>query len=203
MDFAEMAPYYENMLTERFGEALAFANEVHRGQLRKGTQVPYIAHLMGVASIALNFGADEDEAIGALLHDAVEDQGGPPMLEEIRRRFGPRVAEIVDGCTDSWTTPKPPWLPRKRAYIDHVRSASASVRLVSAADKLYNVRAIVRDYRRVGDAVWLRFSASPADVLWYYQSLAEIFSQGRDDAIGGELKRAVAELRGIVEGTRP
>ena len=195
--------YDEKVLTERFGEALAFANRVHRGQLRKGTKVPYMAHLMGVASIALNFGADEDEAIGALLHDAVEDQGGLPMLEEIRRRFGSRVAEIVDGCTDSWTTPKPPWLERKKAYLEHARNASASVRLVSASDKLYNMRAIVSDYRRVGEAVWARFSAPPADVLWYYQSLADVFRREADGGVADELARAVDELRGIVEGIRP
>lgn len=195
--------YDERVLTERFGEALAFANRVHRGQLRKGTQVPYMAHLMGVASIALNFGAGEDEAIGALLHDAVEDQGGLPMLAEIRRRFGTRVADIVDGCTDSWTTPKPPWLERKKAYLEHVRNASASVQLVSASDKLYNVRAIVRDYRRVGDAVWARFNASPADILWYYQSLTEVFRREADGGVADELARAVDELRDIVEGICP
>lgn len=195
--------YDEKVLTERFGEALAFANRIHRGQLRKGTKVPYMAHLMGVASIALNFDADEDEAIGALLHDAVEDQGGLPMLEEIRRRFGSRVAEIVDGCTDSWTTPKPPWLHRKKAYLEHARGASASVRLVSASDKLYNVRAIVRDYRQVGEAVWARFSAPPADVLWYYQSLTDVFGREKDGGVADELARAVDELRDIVEGSRP
>jgi (p)ppGpp synthase/HD superfamily hydrolase len=133
----------------------------------------------------------------------VEDQGGMPMLEEIRRRFGARVADIVEGCTDSWTTPKPPWLERKKAYINHVRNASASVRLVSASDKLYNVRAIIRDYRRIGGAVWARFSAPPADVLWYYQSLAKVFGQGRGGAIADELEQTVAELRGIVEDSRP
>src|SRR5205085_11747027 len=122
-------------LTQRFEEALAFAARLHKSQLRKGTGVPYVSHLLAVAGIALEHGADEDEAIAALLHDAIEDQGGAATREEIRRRFGDRVVGIVDGCSDTDVSPKPPWRERKEAYIAHVRDASPSVRLVSAADK--------------------------------------------------------------------
>src|ERR1051325_12202408 len=129
-------------LTSRFEDALSFAARLHSGQLRKGTAIPYVSHLLAVASVALEHGADEDEAIAALLHDAVEDQGGAPTREEIRRRFGDRVVEIVDGCTDAETVPKPPWRERKERYIAHVAEASPSVRLVSASDKLHNARSI-------------------------------------------------------------
>src|SRR5262249_41201230 len=138
-------------LSSRFREALVFAAELHRDQVRKGTTVPYVAHLLGVAGIVLEHGADEDEAIAALLHDAVEDQGGPPTREAIRRRFGERVAAIVDGCTDADKTPPPPWRARKEACVAHVRHASPSVLLVSAADKLHNSRAILNDYRLDGE----------------------------------------------------
>ena len=159
------------MFSERFTNALTFAAQLHATQTRKGGEVPYIAHLLGVASIALEYGANEDEAIAALLHDAIEDQGGAATREEIRRRFGDTVTEIVDGCTDSDTTPKPPWRQRKQAYIAHIPKASASVLLVSAADKLYNSWSILKDYRLIGDAVWERFQGGKDGTLWYYRSL--------------------------------
>src|SRR5919202_957739 len=144
-------------LTRRFEEALTFAARLHSAQVRKGTTVPYVSHLLAVAAVALEHGADEDEAIAALLHDAVEDQGGAATREEIRRRFGDRVAEIVDGCTDAETTPKPPWRERKERYVSHIASAPPSVRLVSAADKLHNARSILADLRTCGEGVWDRF----------------------------------------------
>ena len=145
-------------LSPRFDQALHYAALVHAGQSRKGTDIPYLAHLLGVASIALEHGANEDEAIGALLHDAGEDAGGDGRIEDIRHRFGDAVADIVQGCTDAVTLPKPPWRKRKEDYIAHVPKASASVRLVSASDKLHNARAILRDYRRLGEALWPRFN---------------------------------------------
>jgi len=148
-------------LGDRFTDALAYATGLHARQRRKGTDVPYIAHLLGVAAIVLEDGGDEDEAIAALLHDAVEDQGGQPTLAAIRARFGARVAEIVLGCTDADTVPKPPWRWRKEQYIAHVRHASASVRRVSLADKLHNARAILHDQRQIGDAVFARFAGGP------------------------------------------
>ena len=181
-------------LSARFEEALTYAARLHAGQLRKGTKIPYVAHLLSVASIALRHGADEDEAIAALLHDAVEDQGGAATREEIRRRFGENVARIVDGCTDTDVTPKPPWKPRKEAYIAHVREAPPSVRLVSAADKLDNARAILADYRLVGEALWKRFTGGKAGTLWYYRSLVRTFRETGSSPLVDELDRVVSEI---------
>lgn len=185
-------------LSERFIEALVFASQLHANQTRKGSGVPYIAHLMGVASIALEHGANEDEAIAALLHDAIEDQGGEATREEIRRRFGDTVTEIVNGCTDSDTTPKPPWRQRKEAYIAHIPKASASVRLVSAADKLYNARSILNDYRLLGDTLWERFQGGKNGTLWYYRTLVTAFRSLESTPLIDELERVVSELEELV-----
>ncbi len=179
------------ILSSRFREAFIYASELHADQVRKGSGVPYLAHLLGVASIALEYGANEDEAIAALLHDAIEDQGGAATREEIRRRFGETVAAIVDGCTDTDQTPKPPWRERKQAYLDHITTAIASVRLVSASDKLYNARSIVKDYHLVGEAIWERFTAGKTGTLWYYRELVEAFKQG-------EITPLIEELEGVV-----
>jgi (p)ppGpp synthase/HD superfamily hydrolase len=180
-------------LTERFDEAVRYAREVHAGQSRKGSNVPYIAHLLGVASIVLDDGGSEDEAIAALLHDAAEDCGGRPRLEDIRARFGDAVAKIVEDCTDSWETPKKPWAERKQAYAQHARTLPPSSLRVSAADKVHNTYAILRDLRNDGDAVWSRFNASADDVLAYYQALVRSYRE----AGGGKL---VDELARIVRG---
>jgi (p)ppGpp synthase/HD superfamily hydrolase len=164
-------------LTERFGQALLFAFELHNGQQRKGSQTPYIAHLLGVASLVLEDGGDEDEAIAALLHDAPEDQGGRETLEQIRIRFGERVAEIVDGCTDTYDIPKPPWRQRKDDYLAHLRTASPSVWRVSLADKLHNARTILVDLHNLRGQVWLRFNGGKAGSLWYYRTLVQIFQE--------------------------
>lgn len=187
----------------RFEEALVFASELHSSQVRKGTTIPYIAHPLAVASIVLEYGGDEDEAIAALLHDAIEDAGGAPTRDEIRSRFGDRVTEIVEGCTDSWVEPKPPWLERKKAYIEHVVSASASVRLVSAADKLHNARAILKDYREIGEALWSRFTGGKVGTLWYYRSLVAEFRKVDPNPLVEELARVVAKLAGLVEKASP
>jgi GTP pyrophosphokinase len=181
-------------LTNRFEDALVYAVRLHAEQLRKGTLVPYASHLLGVASIALEFGADEDEAIAALLHDAVEDQGGAPTLAKIRARFGDKVADVVQGCSDSEVVPKPPWRARKEAYLRHIGAASASCRLVSAADKLHNARAINSDCRRLGPEIWKRFNAPREDLLWYYRSLVEAFRKAGGGALAEELAVAVAEM---------
>ena len=185
-------------LGPRFLRAFDFAFEKHQGQTRKASSVPYISHLMGVASLVLEFGGDEDMAIAALLHDVVEDCGGVPMLKEVRRRFGSRVAKIVDGCTDSDTYPKPPWRERKEAYIRHLKTADAETRLVSAADKLHNVRAIVSDYREVGEAIWARFSGGREGTLWYYRSLLQEFL-GKPNRLIRELGLTVCELESLAE----
>jgi (p)ppGpp synthase/HD superfamily hydrolase len=190
-------------LTSRFEEALNFAVRLHAGQLRKGTKIPYVAHLLSVASIALQHGADEEEAIAALLHDAVEDQGGAKTRDEIRRRFGDRVTAIVDACTDSDVTPKPPWKQRKHAYIAHVRTASPSVRLISASDKLDNARAILADYRSVGESLWKRFHGGREGTLWYYRSLVETFRAAGSNALVEELDRVVTEIERLAGAEPP
>ncbi len=182
------------LLSPKFEQALRYASVVHAGQMRKGTDVPYVAHLLGVTAIALEYGATEDEAIGALLHDAGEDAGGQGRIEDIRFRFGHAVAEIVQGCTDTVQSPKPAWLERKKAYIAHVADASASIRLVSASDKLHNCRAIVRDLRIHGDAVWDRFAGGKQGTLWYYQALVEEFRKADDNELVQELARTVQEM---------
>ena len=141
---------------------MTYAHDVHQGQFRTGTGVPYIAHVLGVAAIAMEYAGSEDEAIGALLHDAAEDGGGEATLAEIRARFGDAVADIVLGCSDSLVEDpedKLPWRDRKENYLAHLENASQSVCLVSAADKLHNVRSIIRDYHEHGDAIWMRFRA--------------------------------------------
>ena len=181
-------------LSPKFDQALHYAVLIHAGQKRKGTEIPYLAHLLGVVSIALEHGANEDEAIGALLHDAAEDAGGRGRIEDIRHRFGDAVAEIVEGCTDSEVVPKPAWRKRKEDYIAHLPSASASVRLVSASDKLHNARAILRDYRRHGEELWSRFTGGKEGTLWYYRSLVDAFAAADNNELVDELDRMVSEI---------
>lgn len=185
-------------LSARFEEALIFATRLHAGQTRKGTQIPYISHLLAVTGIVLEHGADEDEAIAALLHDAVEDQGGRATLEEIRDRFGDRVAEIVTGCTDSWTMPKPPWRPRKEAYLARLRQASSSVRLVATADKLHNARTILSDYRVLGESLWSRFTGGKEGTLWFHRALVEVLEEAGPSLLAQELGQVVLEIERIV-----
>jgi (p)ppGpp synthase/HD superfamily hydrolase len=187
-------------LGPRFLRAFAFAAEKHKHQTRKASTIPYIAHLMGVASLVLEAGGDEDLAIAALLHDVVEDCGGAPMLQEIRHKFGERVAKVVDGCTDADTYPKPPWRERKENYVRHLKKADADTRLVSAADKLNNVRSILSDYRAIGESVWSRFNGGREGTLWYYRTLRDVFLRHKPNRITRELELAVSELEGLVEG---
>jgi (p)ppGpp synthase/HD superfamily hydrolase len=195
-----MKPKRQNVtpLGARFERALVFATQKHAGQHRKGSTVPYVAHLLGVASLVLEAGGDEDLAIAGLLHDVVEDCGGAPMLKEIRRRFGKRVAHVVDGCTDSDVESKPPWLERKKAYIAHLRTADPDTRLVSAADKLYNVRSIVGAHREVGEKVWERFRGKRDGTLWYYRALLDEFKRKKATPLIRDLERAVIELEQVV-----
>ena len=181
-------------LSARFDEALKYAHEVHRGQTRKGTEAPYIGHLMGVSSIVLDDGGKEDEAIGALLHDAAEDHGGRTRLDDIRARFGDAVAKIVEDCTDSWETPKRPWLERKRAYAEHAATLAPPSLRVAAADKVHNAYAILRDLRNSGERVWERFNAPPDDVISYYEALVRAFRHAGGGSLVDELDRIV---RGI------
>jgi (p)ppGpp synthase/HD superfamily hydrolase len=182
------------LLTERFTDAVGFARRVHQGQLRKGAATPYLSHPLAVASLVLEDGGDEDEAIAGLLHDAVEDGGGKPVLEQIRSDFGDRVASIVWACSDTDQEPKPPWKERKTAYLEHVRKASADVRRVSSADKLHNARAILKDYREIGDELWSRFSATRDETLWYYRELVKAFQEAGGGRLTDELGRVVSQL---------
>ncbi len=180
--------------SKKFVAALCYAAEVHAKQFRKRTGRPYIGHLLGVTSVTTEYGGDEEMAIAALLHDAVEDQGGLPRLRAIRRKFGKRVARIVDGCTDSYTQPKRPWLERKRAYIARLEKESAEVRLVSAADKLCNVRETLHDVRVQGENVFERFDGQKEGTLWYYRELVRVFRKAGENPLIEELDRAVTEL---------
>ena len=178
----------------RFLRAFELAANKHKYQTRKASTIPYIAHLMGVASVVLESGGDEDLAIAALLHDVVEDCGGAPMLKEVRRRFGSRVAKIVDGCTDADTYPKPPWRERKENYIARLREEDADTRLVSAADKLNNVRSILSDYREIGESVWSRFNGKREGTLWYYRTLREEFLRDKPNRVTRDFALAVGKL---------
>jgi (p)ppGpp synthase/HD superfamily hydrolase len=181
-------------LSRQFEKALIYATRIHGGQLRKKTRIPYIAHILGVAALAMEYGANETEAIAALLHDAVEDCGGAKRLRDIQRKFGKDVARIVEGCTDTDQTPKPPWLERKKAYVAHVRHASMPTKLVSASDKLHNVRAILMDYRKEGEGLWSRFNRGKQGALWYYRALVNAFGGKRIQPLVQEIDRTLTKL---------
>jgi len=190
-------------LTHKFNEALSMAVELHDGQTRKGTQVPYVSHLLGVCAIVLDCGGDEDEAIAALLHDAVEDQGGAPTLARIRLSFGDHVAEIVDGLSDAYgqrDEPKAPWRERKDAYLAGLPHHSKSALLVSAADKLYNARSILRDFRELGEDVWPRFNGGRDGTLWYYRTLLEALEVDGPATLVREFRRVVEEIEALAAG---
>jgi (p)ppGpp synthase/HD superfamily hydrolase len=181
-------------LSPTFDDALSYASRLHREQIRKGSGTPYVAHLLSVCSRVLTHGGSEVQAIGALLHDAAEDQGGQATLDEIERRFGPAVAEIVSDCTDSWVEPKPAWRPRKEAYLATLPGKPATSLLVSLADKTDNAAAILADYRVIGDALWSRFTGGRDGTLWYYRSLSGIFDRVLPGPLADELARTVAAL---------
>jgi (p)ppGpp synthase/HD superfamily hydrolase len=187
-------------LTPRLGQALTLAIEAHEGQMRKGTNIPYISHPVAVASIALEHGADEDQAIAALLHDAIED-GGTNYENRIRVQFGDRVVGIVNGCTDGVpddSGQKAPWQDRKLKYIKHLSEASDDVLLVSGSDKLHNARSIVEDLISSGQSVFDRFTATKAQTLWYYESLSKIFEE-KGTPISRALKDAVNRMKTLSE----
>lgn len=189
------------MLSQRFTDALTYASELHANQKRKGSGVPYVSHLLGVTSIVLDAGGNEDEAIAALLHDAIEDCGGATIRDNIRQRFGDKVAAIVDECTESDVTPKPPWRDRKQAYINSIPHLSSSGRLVGLADKIHNARSIVADYRQLGEAIWQRFKGGRDGTLWYYQSVVAAFRSHDNSPLVEELARAVVDLQKLVAQT--
>jgi (p)ppGpp synthase/HD superfamily hydrolase len=185
---------------EKFERALVYAARLYKDQYRKGTRIPYVTHLLAVAAIVGENGGTEDETVAALLHDAPEDQGGEATLEEIRTRFGDEVAQIVDGCTDTYEDPKPPWRERKERYLAHLRHASRSVRLVSTADKVHNARTVLSDYRTLGEDLWKRFNGGKEGTLWYYRAIIDVLWTENDNPVAEELDRVVTELDKAVYG---
>jgi (p)ppGpp synthase/HD superfamily hydrolase len=190
------------MLTDRFAHACALAVALHAQQLRKGTRIPYVSHLLAVASLVLEHGGDEDQAIAGLLHDAVEDQGGLPTLRQIRETFGPRVAALVMGCTDAAPAPgqaKLGWRARKAAFLQRLRCAAPEVALIVACDKLHNLRCLVADLEREGPTTLARFS-HPAELGWYFAGVIEALDSQQDRLPLAELTYLQHRLRTLVRG---
>ena len=191
-------------MTDRFEHALVYAARLHREQRRKGAGIPYISHLLAVTSLVLEHGGDEEEATAALLHDALEDFGGENLRNEIRERFGRRVLEIVEGCTDSDAKPKPPWRERKQAFVERLPHATRSVRLVCAADKLHNARSLRADYRLAGERLWELFRGGREGTLWYYRAVVDALRHAETTPLVEELDRVVTELEQAVQaGAEP
>jgi (p)ppGpp synthase/HD superfamily hydrolase len=188
-------------LTDQFAKAMVYAEDKHHNQVRKGGDIPYVGHLLSVASLVINDNGSETQAIAALLHDTVEDQGGAPTFEEIKAQFGDEVARIVDECSDTDKTPKPPWGERKQDYINHLAEVGEDTLLVSVADKLDNARSMLRDYHEHGPALWQRFNRkNPDDHLWYYGELLKAYrSRECTSWMVDELSRVVNELKNLVE----
>lgn len=208
MDRSESVPKNEAgplYFTDRLTRAVDYARHLHI-ERRKGTGIPYMAHLFGVASLVMgeaglaDFPVNEDMVVAALLHDAVEDHGGKARLDDIRQNFGDNVARMVEGLSDSLSedpSAKEPWEQRKKAYIERVRNQADDVRLISAADKLYNARSILEDYRVIGPEIWRRFKRSRDLQLWYYETILEVFKSKGKMRIVDELERVVGELKRI------
>jgi GTP pyrophosphokinase len=184
-------------LTERYQQALEYTFQLHSHQTRKGNETPYLAHLLSVSALVLENGGDEDQAIAALLHDAVEDQGGVETLNVIEQRFGPNVARIVDGCTDAYAHPKPPWRERKTAYLSNLKTSDKAILLVSLADKVHNAKSILNDLQSGQENVWEKFNGGKDGTLWYYSSLADIFDQSPFIHLKKELRTIVDEIQNI------
>jgi (p)ppGpp synthase/HD superfamily hydrolase len=182
------------ILSDSFDSALVYASQLHRDQFRKGSGIPYVAHLLSVSSRVLVAGGSEVQAIAGLLHDAAEDQGGQETLDEIETRFGSPVARIVADCTDSWVEPKPEWRPRKEAYLSALSAKPATSLLVSLADKVDNAEAILHDHRNIGDDLWSRFTGGRQGTIWYYRTLSTIFDRVLPCALAKELSQTVSQF---------
>lgn len=189
-------------LSNRFMDALNYSFQLHRDQVRKASGVPYYSHIMSTAALVIENGGDEDEAIAGLLHDAVEDQGGLPILLEIKKLFGERVAAIVEGCSDAYEKPKPPWRSRKEEYLAKLSNTGKDVRLVSLADKLHNARCLLELLRNEGENSWVKFNGGKEGTLWYYEALVDIFQNSDLNPMVEELVRVVNEIRNISGYTR-
>lgn len=182
------------ILTARFENALSYASALQRSQLRKGTTIPYVSHLLAVCSLVISHDSDENQAIAALLHDSAEDQGGEPTLNAIRGRFGEGIAEIVADCTDAWTEPKPPWRARKEAYLAALPGKPKRSLLVSLADKVHNAQTIAEDRRWGGEDIWNRFAGGREGSLWYYRELSDIFTDLMPGPLSDQLRRHVRAM---------
>ena len=190
------------MHSKRLSKAFDFSSQIHKKHMRKTTDIPYLRHLLSVAALVIDHGGTEDQAISALLHDSLEDQGHkfPGGHDALKKRimtdFGENVLRMVEGLSDSDEYPKPEWRPRKDTYLAHLRNAEQDVLLISCADKLHNARSILRDYREIGDQVWDRFNGKKEGTIWYYQSLAEIFREKAIDfdSLVSELERTVSQF---------
>ena len=187
-------------LSQRYAEAVALAIDLHADQKRKASDAPYVAHLLSTSAIVLLHGGSEDEAIAALLHDAIEDAGGEATRALVEARFGAGVANVVVGCTDAWTAPKPPWRPRKEAFLARLAGADSSVRLVVAADKFDNVRSLIADYARQGDDLWAFFKGGRDGTLWYYREVVRILAASPHATLTAELAAEVSRLAAAVNG---
>ncbi|MDE0262517.1 MAG: HD domain-containing protein [Bryobacterales bacterium] len=185
-------------MTDRFSSALAYANDLHRHQRRKGTSVPYVSHLLSVAALVMEAGGSEDECIAALLHDAVEDQGGAETAEEIRHRFGPEVARIVEACSEDKGAGRT-WTERKRAAVSKVAGMDAAARLVLTADKLHNIRSVISEHAKIGDVVWWRFGGGREGTLWYYRAMADAVGEAGGSGLLRELRVAVETLEALAD----
>jgi (p)ppGpp synthase/HD superfamily hydrolase len=195
MELPQMECSQTGLLGERFEQALVLTHRLHQVQVRKGLKVPYISHLMSVAALVLEDGGDEDEAIAALLHDAVEDQGGAATRELIRAQFGDRVAAIIDGCTELQRQPKPPWQERKTQHLARLVGASPAVCRVTLADKLHNVRSLLADYQTLGEDLWDRFGGGREGTLWYYQQIVAVMEPQVSGTLIKALTQSVQQLQ--------
>ena len=189
-------------MTDRFSLAMVYAESLHRGQMRKANGCPYLSHLLGVASLVMEAGGSEDECIAALLHDAVEDQGGPRTAAEIRRRFGSAVAGIVEACSET-KHPAENWRSRKEAAVRRIPACDSSAVLVLAADKLHNARSLLASYRRVGKPVWESFRGGREGTLWYYRAMADAIARQGSNPLLGELEEAVRAVEALAQGSEP
>lgn len=184
--------------SERLDEAFALARRLHQGQTRKGSSTPYLSHLLAVSGIVSEYGGDEDQVIAALLHDAVEDQGGWPLLAEIQAQFGDRVATLVEACTDAFDRPKPPWKERKLGYLARIPLSPPDARVIIAADKIHNLRSMIADYERVGERLWDRFTASRDETMWYYGAVRDALRPDWNHPALVEFQRTLSALRAII-----
>ena len=183
-------------LGPKFEEALIFANRIHAQQKRKDSGAPYLAHVLGVTALVLEDGGSEEEAIGALLHDAAEDQGGEEILAAIREQFGARVEQIVRECSDTLVSPKPPWKERKEGHLEMLKTALPETIRIMQADKVYNARNLQRSLIDYGSQTWQNFKGGREGTLWYFRQMHTLLSQTRAGYLMMEFSRLIELIEG-------